>query len=60
MSYKMEQAIREYTQELSRQNKLAWFPYNMLHILEENLPHGLVIELGETILRCKGIGKNNI
>jgi len=56
----MEQAIREYTQELSRQNKLAWFPYNMLHILEENLPHGLVIELGETILRCKGIGKNNI
>ena len=56
----MEQAIREYSQELAKENKLAWFPLNMLHILEENLPHGLVIELGETILRCKGIGKNNI
>lgn len=58
--YKMESAIRDYSQRLATKNKIGWLPLQLYDMLEENLPHGLVIELGEIILRNKGVGKNNL
>ena len=58
--HKLENAIREYSQELSRKNKLGWIPSVMHHLLAENLPHGLVLQLGEYIMKNKGVGKNNL
>lgn len=56
----LENALREHSRERSTKGKLAWVPLDILHALEETLPHGLVIELGELIMKSKGIGKNNI
>ncbi len=57
MSNKMENALKEFTQELSQNRKLDWFPLKMYDILEESLPHGLVVQLGEIIIKNKGYCK---
>ena len=56
----LENVLREHAKEQQTKGKLAWVPFDLLHALEETLPHGLVIELGELIMKSKGIGKNNI
>ena len=56
MSYKFDNHIRTYIMELSKDKKLGWFPQYMYDCLEENVPHGLVVKLGEIIIKNKGVG----
>jgi len=54
---KLETAIKDYADEMKTKKKLDWFPLQMYDILEETIPHHLVVKLGEIIIKNKGVGK---
>ena len=60
MSHKIEIELIKYIQELRDTNKLGWFPYYMYDYLEENIPHNLVVKLGEIIINNKGVGNDKM
>ncbi len=53
----LENAIREHARERQTSSKIAMVPMDIYDCLEETLPHGLVIELGNLIMKLKGVGK---
>ena len=57
---KLESAIKEQANNRQRKGQLAMIPMDLFDALEETLPHGLVVQLGELILKLKGVGHNNL
>jgi len=53
----LEVSLRDYAADLRNKNKIEWFPILLYDMLQENLPQGLIIKLGEIILKNKGAGK---
>lgn len=53
---KLENVLREHSRERLTKGKLNMVPVDLYDVLEETLPHGLVVELGELIMRLKGVG----
>ena len=52
----LESALSSHVKERERKNRLGLVPLDIYDVLEETLPHGLVVQLGELILKCKGVG----
>ena len=57
---KLESAIKEQANNRQRKGQLSMIPMDLFDALEETLPHGLVVQLGELILKLKGVGHNNL
>lgn len=53
---KLENAVREHTKERQSAGRIDMIPMDLYDVLEETIPHGLVIKLGELILKLKGVG----
>lgn len=53
---KLENAVREHTKERQSAGRTDMIPMDLYDVLEETIPHGLVIKLGELILKLKGVG----
>lgn len=51
----LENTIKEHARERDRQGKIKLVPYDLYDVLEEVLPHGLVVQLGELIIKNKGV-----
>jgi hypothetical protein len=52
----LENAIREHTSYRQTKGQIGLVPMDIYDCLEETLPHGLVIQLGELIMKLKGVG----
>lgn len=52
----LENAIREHTMERQTKGQIAVVPMDLYNALEETLPHGLVVKLGEIIMKLQGVG----
>lgn len=52
----LENAIREHAKERQTAGKVQMIPMDLYDALEETIPHGLVIKLGELIMKLKGVG----
>lgn len=50
----LENAIREHAMERQVKGQIGIVPMDIYHALEETIPHGLVIKLGEIIMKLKG------
>lgn len=53
---KLENAIREHARERNTKGQLGLLPMDIYDCLEETIPHGLVVQLGELIMKLKGVG----
>lgn len=52
----LENAIREHARERQTKGQINIVPMDIFDALEETLPHGLVIKLGEIISKLQGVG----
>ncbi len=52
----LENAIREHAMERQTKGQAGVIPMDLYNALEETLPHGLVVKLGEIIMKLKGAG----
>ena len=48
--------MRELYTNRQRKNQLDLLPMDIYDALEETLPHGLVVRLGEIIIKLQGVG----
>lgn len=55
MTNKLENALREHIRYRSEKGKIKLIPLDLYDALSETLPHGLVIELANIILKTKGV-----
>lgn len=53
---RLENILREHARERDRKGQLGLLPLDIYDALEETIPHGLVIELGEIIAKLRGAG----
>lgn len=53
---KLEIAIKAHTMDRMSTGKSAMLPIDIYNAIEESMPHGLVIRLGELIIKLKGAG----
>ena len=57
---KLENSIKQHANERDTNGQLGLVPFDIYDCLEEALPHGLVVKLGEMIMRLKGVGSDPI